>query len=180
VIPQEHAAGRMNPARLDAARRQAAAVARGTWKEFRDFAFRGNILELAVGVALGAAFNAVVQSLVGDLLTPVVGALGGNVDLAGATVTIGGAVVNIGAVVNTLIYFLLTALVLFFVVKALAKARRLPPAPVTEVRVCPFCCEQVAVAARRCGHCTSELPTLNNAPAIRHAAFAPPQGAAGR
>jgi large conductance mechanosensitive channel len=156
--------------RLDATRRQATTVARGTWKEFRDFAFRGNIVELAVGVALGAAFNAVVQSLVGDLLTPLVGAIGGNVDLAGATVSLAGTEIKVGSVVNTLIYFLLTAMVLFFVVKALAKARRIQPAPPAELRVCPYCCEPVAVVARRCRHCTSDLPT-------RHAAR-PHEGAA--
>ena len=136
----------------------------GTWKEFRDFAFTGSVLDLAIGVVLGAAFNALVQAVVGDVLTPLIGLIGGNDDLANTTIDVGGAELRVGDLANTAIYFLVTALVLFVVVKAVTKVRRVPPAPPPPPsRPCPYCLEPVAVVATRCRHCTSVLVDTNGA-----------------
>lgn len=137
---------------------------RGAWHEFRDFAFTGSVLDLAIGVVLGAAFNAVVQAVVADVLTPLIGLIGGNTDLAGTTIDLGGAELAVGDLVNTAIYFLITATVLFVVVKAVAKVRRVPPAPpAPPMRACRFCLGEVPVMAVRCGHCTSVLVEANGA-----------------
>lgn len=136
----------------------------GTWKEFRDFAFKGSVLDLAIGVVLGAAFNAVVQAVVADVLTPLIGVIGGNDNLAAATVNVGGAELKVGDLANTAIYFLITAIVLFLVVKAVAKVRRVPVVPAPATHPCRFCLEPVPVAARRCRHCTSDLTDQPLAP----------------
>ena len=138
--------------------------ARRAWREFRDFAFTGSVLDLAIGVVLGSAFNAVVQSVVANLLTPLIGVIGGNSDLVNTTVEIGGAELGVGDLANTAIYFLITAIVLFVVVKAvtLARLRRAPSAPpVPPTRPCRYCLEPVPVMARRCRHCTSVLVDAN-------------------
>ena len=128
------------------------------WKEFKAFAFGGNVIELAVGVMIGAAFNTVVQAVVADLLTPLVGIFGGSPDLAGVVVTVGGADLALGDLANAVIYFLLIAFVLFAVVKATNRTRRrLFGAPVPVTRSCPRCLEPVAAGARRCRHCTAAL-----------------------
>jgi large conductance mechanosensitive channel len=139
----------------------------GTWKEFRDFAFTGSVLDLAIGVVLGAAFNALVQAVVGDVLTPLIGLIGGNDDLANTTIDVGGAELRVGDLANTAIYFLVTALVLFAVVKAVAKVRRQPAAPSRPTRPCRYCLEDVPTLATRCRHCTSVLVDPNGpAPAL--------------
>jgi large conductance mechanosensitive channel len=129
-------------------------------REFREFAFKGNVLDLAVAVMLGQAFNLVVQTLVGGMLTPLIGLIGGNPDLSELVVEVNGATFLVGDLVNAVIYFFIVAAVLFAVVKGfrLASLRRdaaEPAAP--DERACPYCLEPVPVLAQRCRHCTSIL-----------------------
>ena len=141
------------------------------WKEFRQFILRGNVIELAVAVVLGAAFGRIVNSLVEDLLMPPIGlALGGVdfknlfIDLSGAgyatlaeAQAAGAATIRYGLFLNTVINFLIIAFAIFMVVKQVN--RFFPaPAPATPItRDCPFCLSPVPLNARRCAHCTSEL-----------------------
>jgi large conductance mechanosensitive channel len=132
-------------------------------REFRDFILRGNVLDLAVGIVIGAAFTAIVNSLVADLLTPIIGILF-KVQFEGMSSTINGSTITWGNFLNALISFLLVAAALFFFVvkpmNALA-ARRAAAEPAEEeasTKVCPECASAIPVAARRCPMCTSQLP----------------------
>ncbi|MEP7040061.1 MAG: large conductance mechanosensitive channel protein MscL [Chloroflexota bacterium] len=130
-------------------------------KEFRDFILRGNVVDLAVGVIIGAAFGAVITSLVKDVLTPLLGFFG-TPDFATLTFQAGKATVNVGLFLNALISFLLVATaVFFFIVKPInAMTSRLKkPEPDGEppLKTCPFCATDIPSAATRCPHCTSEL-----------------------
>lgn len=141
--------------------------------DFRKFISRGNVLDLAVGIVIGAAFTSVVKSFVDDILMPPIGRLTGGVDFSNlftpldgkhyasleAAKAAGAATVNYGLFINNVIAFLIVAFAVYLVVKAYERA--LPPEapPVTQTD-CPFCAEKVALAARRCPHCTSELAPL--------------------
>ena len=129
--------------------------------EFRQFLLRGNLVELAVAVVVGTAFNAVVQSLVKDLITPLIGALGGKPDFAGLTFAINGSRFAYGAFVNALLSFIVVAVVVFFfVVKPLSAfmARfRAEPAVAHVTRPCPECLSDIPMQARRCSFCTTEV-----------------------
>jgi large conductance mechanosensitive channel len=131
-------------------------------KGFRQFILRGNVLDLAVAVVMGAAFGAVVTALVKDLLTPFIAAIVGKPDFSNIAFTINGSKFPIGDFINALISFLLIgAAVYFFVVlpvnALLARIKRgeAPPDPTT--KACPECLSQVPIAARRCAFCTSPL-----------------------
>ena len=124
-------------------------------KEFKEFAMRGNVVDMAVGVVIGAAFGKVVTAVVDIFLTPVLEALpkmeNGGTGIAGSLVTF----------CAVLVEFILTALVLFLVIKAINKAKNLkkkpetPAAPTT--KKCPFCLSEIDIKATRCPHCTSEI-----------------------
>ena len=123
---------------------------------FRDFVLRGNGVDLAVGVIIGAAFGGVVDSLTKDVITPIIASAGGQPDFS----TIKAGPVAIGNVVNAIISFVIkSAVVYFLVVKPFAALlARLNPAPVAApARACPYCVSNIPVAATRCPHCTSEL-----------------------
>jgi len=149
-------------------------------QEFKKFIMRGNVLDLAVGVIIGAAFGAIVKSFVDDILMPPIGFLLGNVDFANifavlragdpagpyaalaAAKEAGAVTMNFGVFINTLISFLITALAIFFVVKganALQRKEEEAPAPPPEptTKQCPFCYTDIPIPATRCPHCTSEL-----------------------
>jgi large conductance mechanosensitive channel len=132
------------------------------FREFRDFLMRGNVVDLAVAVVIGAAFGAVVTSFVADVLTPLLGIIGiPDFSSVGFT-TPSGAFVGIGLFLNSLISFVLVAAaIFFFVVKpmnALAARRdALKPAEEPSTKVCPECASAIPVAARRCPMCTSQL-----------------------
>jgi large conductance mechanosensitive channel len=138
-------------------------------QEFKLFVLRGNVIDLAVAVVIGAAFGAIVTSLVEDLITPIIAAIGGQPDFAGLTFTINDSVFRYGEFLNALIAFLIIAAVIFFLVvtpmnRLLDRARREPtPDPLT--RKCPECLSEVQVGARRCPFCTSEIPAQSAVPA---------------
>jgi large conductance mechanosensitive channel len=143
------------------------------WKEFREFAIKGNAVDLAIGVIIGGAFGAVVSSLVKDVMMPPIGKVVGGVDFSNLFVVLGegtypslkaatdagAATVNYGVFLNTIINFLIVAFTLFLVVKAMNALRReealAPTAPTT--KECPQCASEIPLKAKRCPHCTSSL-----------------------
>ena len=130
-------------------------------KGFRQFLLRGNVVDLAVGVVVGAAFGAVVAAFVKDLLTPLIAAIAGKPDFSAFFFVVNGAKFAYGDFLNALISFLLvSAAVYFFVVvpvnHLVSRARREPPADPT-TKKCPECLMEIPIDAKRCAHCTSEL-----------------------
>jgi large conductance mechanosensitive channel len=130
-------------------------------KEFKQFVLRGNVVDLAVGVVVGAAFGAVVTALTKDLLTPLIALVVGKPDFSSISFPIGNTWFAVGDFVNALIAFLLiAATVYFFVVlpvNALVSRSRTEPAPDPTVKKCPECKMEIPADARRCGHCTSQV-----------------------
>lgn len=130
-------------------------------KDFKQFLLRGNVVDLAVAVVIGAAFGAVVTALVADLLTPLIAAIFGSHDFGNLTFTIHHSRFLYGAFLNALIAFVsIAAAVFFFVVKPvnMLMARRKTEPPVDETtRACPECLSEIPIAARRCAFCTSEV-----------------------
>jgi len=144
---------------------------------FRKFILRGNVVDLAVGIVIGAAFSNVVQSLVKDFITPLIGIIGGTPDFATYTVTLRGTRFAVGDFVNAIISFLLiAAVVYFFVVLPVTKLMdryktERPPAPTKE---CPECLSRIPEAARRCPECTAQLlPPSEEVAAAMRAVIAP-------
>ena len=143
------------------------------WKEFREFAIKGNAVDLAIGVILGVAFGAIVTSLVNDILMQPIGKALGGVDFSNLFMVLGdgtypslkaakeagAATINYGVFINVVINFLIVAFVLFMVVKAMNRMKREAPAPApapTE-KECPQCATSIPIKAKRCPHCTSNL-----------------------
>lgn len=131
--------------------------------DFERFLLRGSVVDLAVGIVIGAAFGAVVTAFVADLLTPLVAAIFGRRDFAALTFTVNGSHFLYGAFLNALISFLtIAAAVFFFVVRPVnaLMARRKTEPPVDEAtRGCPECLSEIPVAARRCAFCTAVVPS---------------------
>ena len=127
-------------------------------KEFRDFILRGNVVDLAVGIVIGAGFGALVTSFVTNILTPLLG-LVGVPNLAELTFSAGSATVSYGLFLNALISFvLIAAAIFFFVVKPMnAMTARLRPAEVATTKPCPHCATDIPISATRCPNCTSQL-----------------------
>lgn len=146
---------------------------RGLLKEFREFAVKGSLVEFAVGIIIGAAFNSVIASLVRDVIMPPIGWLIGRTDFASLYVNLGsqkyeslqaaqaaGApTINYGTFLNALIGFLLTVWLIFFIVKFVNRLRRKKEESdtVTPTRSCPYCTKEIAPKATRCPHCTAEI-----------------------
>jgi large conductance mechanosensitive channel len=142
-------------------------------KEFRDFIARGNVLDLAVAVVIGAAFGKIITSLVEGIIMPPIGMLLGNVDFANLMIDLSGQhpaslaeakakglpVIAYGAFLNDVISFLIIAFVIFLIVKAINKRKREVVAVAT--RDCPYCLSNIPIAATRCSGCTSELPAVS-------------------
>lgn len=131
------------------------------FKEFRKFISRGNVLDMAVGIIIGGAFTAIVNSLVTDIISPVIGLLGAkNLDQLSVKLR-GDVVLNYGNFLSAVINFLIVAFVLFCVIKAMNKAKdklikpEKPAAPTT--KICPYCRSEIDIHAVRCPHCTSML-----------------------
>ena len=145
------------------------------FQEFRKFAARGNVMDMAVGLILGVAFGAIVKSFVDDVLMPPLGLLTGGMDFADQYVLLragdpagpyasleqakaaGAVTVNYGLLVNSVVSFLLVAFAVFLVVRAVNRMRREEPAPAPDTKSCPFCKTDIPLGAVRCPHCTSQL-----------------------
>ncbi len=128
------------------------------FKEFKEFAMRGSVVDMAVGIIIGLAFGTVISSLVADVLMPPIGLLIGNVDFSSLVLRLSDSVtINYGKFLNAVISFLIVAFALFLVVKAMNKLKKAeaPAAPTT--KDCPFCATAVPLKAVRCPHCTSEI-----------------------
>ena len=133
-------------------------------KEFRDFVLRGNVIDLAVAVVIGAAFGAVVTALVEDFITPLIAAIGGQPDFSTLDFKINDSVFKYGHFINALISFLIVAAVIFFfVVKPmnmlLSRYKSAPPEP-TPTKKCPECLSDIPLQARRCAFCTSDVSAV--------------------
>ncbi len=144
------------------------------FKEFKEFAMRGSVVDMAVGIIIGAAFGTIVSSLVADVLMPPIGLLLGKVDFANLYLLLSGAgpypslaaaqaagavTLNYGQFINKIISFLIVAFALFMVIRAMNKMKKKAEAPPAEptTKDCPFCATAVPIKAVRCPHCTSEL-----------------------
>ncbi len=138
------------------------------WAEFKQFAIQGNMVDLAIGVVIGAAFGKVVTSLVGDVIMPPLGVLMGGVDFSDKSVMIKAAVLDkaghvvhpaallkYGTFINNIIDFLIVAVSIFIVVKIISVAKHTSLAPTT--RECPMCLSTIPVAAKRCAHCCADI-----------------------
>ena len=139
-------------------------------KEFKEFAMRGSVLDLAVGVIIGAAFGKVVSSLVDDVIMPPIGRLLGHVDFSNlflnlsdksyetlaAAKAAGAPTLNYGTFLNTIINFVIVAFAVFLLVRSVNKWMPKPAAPVT-TKDCPQCAMPIPVTAKKCGHCTSAV-----------------------
>lgn len=162
----------------------------GLWQEFKQFAVKGNVIDLAVGVIIGGAFGKITSSLVEDVIMPPLGVILGKVDFSSLYVVMpaqqskidaaikagksldsfanyksaGIAVLSYGQFINNIIQFLIIAFAVFIMVrainrlKALAEKNEVAAEPTT--KECPFCCQQIPMAAKRCSFCTSELPAV--------------------
>jgi large conductance mechanosensitive channel len=131
-------------------------------KDFKEFLLRGNLVDMAVGIVIGVAFAAVVTAFVGDLITPLIAAIGGQPDFGSLSFTINGSHFAYGAFLNALLSFaIIAAVVFYFVVKpvnALMARRRTEPPVDATTRPCPFCISEIPLAATRCAFCTQEVP----------------------
>jgi large conductance mechanosensitive channel len=144
-------------------------------KEFKEFAMRGSVVDMAVGIIIGGAFGTIVKSLVGDVIMPPIGLLLGNVDFANLFVVLqegaqagpylsladaqkaGAVTINYGAFLNTIVSFLIVAFAIFMMIRTLNRLKRQeePPAPTT--KECPYCLSSIALKATRCAQCTADL-----------------------
>lgn len=143
----------------------------GMIKEFKEFAMKGNVLDMAIGIILGLAFGKIVTSLVNDIIMPPVGMLLGGVDFTNLFISLSGTsyatlaeaqaagapTINYGLFINTIIDFLIVAFVIFLMVRQVNKMKRKEEAAPPNTKECPYCKEAIPLAATRCSHCTSEL-----------------------
>jgi large conductance mechanosensitive channel len=137
-------------------------------KEFREFIAHGSVLDLAVGIIVGAAFGKIVTSLVEDLMMPPLGLLIGRVDFGSLRIVLSGSgngavAIRYGAFINNVVQFLIVSFAVFLVVKQVNRLRRVPqtaPALPPQPKQCPFCRMDIPVSATRCGHCTSSLVSI--------------------
>jgi len=130
------------------------------FKEFKEFAMRGSVLDMAVGIIIGAAFGAIVSSLVADILMPPIGMLLGKVDFSSLSIHLSDTVtLNYGKFINAIISFLIVAFSLFLVIRGMNRMKKKAEAPAAAptTKDCPFCAMAVPIKAVRCPHCTSEL-----------------------
>lgn len=137
-------------------------------KEFKEFAMRGNVVDLAIGVVIGTAFGKIVSSLVSDVIMPPVGVLTGGVDFSNLSVTLketsnatAAVTLNYGVFLNAVIDFAIVAFAIFMVVKGMNNLRRKAEKTKEEeptTKACPFCISTIPVKATRCAQCTADLP----------------------
>jgi len=147
-------------------------------KEFKEFVLRGNVVDMAVGIIIGAAFGTIVTSLVNDVIMPPIGLLLGGVDFSNLFILLkagspaapypsladaqaaGAVTINYGVFINAVISFLIVAFVIFLLIRSINRMRREEEAPPPEptTKECPYCLSTISIKATRCAHCTSELP----------------------
>jgi large conductance mechanosensitive channel len=130
------------------------------FKEFKEFAMRGSVMDMAVGIIIGGAFGTIVSSLVADVLMPPIGMLLGKVDFSSLAIHLSGTVaIGYGKFINAVISFLIVAFSLFLVIRAMNKMKKKAEAPAAApaTKECPYCATAVPVKAVRCPHCTSDL-----------------------
>jgi large conductance mechanosensitive channel len=144
-------------------------------KEFKEFIMRGNVIDMAVGIIIGAAFGGIIKSLVDDVIMPPIGLLLGKVDFSNLFLVIregkaagvydtlaaakaaGAVTINYGLFFNTIISFLIVAFAVFMLIRAVNKLKRETPPPEADTRECPYCLSVIPAKATRCAQCTSEL-----------------------
>jgi len=130
------------------------------FKEFKEFAMRGSVLDMAVGIIIGAGFGTIVTSLVADVLMPPIGLLLGRVDFSSLVIRLSDTVaINYGKFVNAIISFLIIAFSLFIVIRGMNRMKKKAEAPAAEptTKDCPYCATAIPIKAVRCPHCTSEI-----------------------
>lgn len=133
-------------------------------KEFKEFALRGNVVDMAVGIIIGAAFGTIVQSLVNDVIMPPIGLLLGKVDFSNlyitlkpATAAASAVALRYGAFINHVVSFVIVAFCVFLLVKQINRLRRPAPAAAPTTKECPYCLSTIPIKATKCAHCTSEV-----------------------
>ncbi|MCO6472160.1 MAG: large-conductance mechanosensitive channel protein MscL [Melioribacteraceae bacterium] len=147
-------------------------------KEFKEFAVKGNVIDMAVGIIIGAAFGTIVKSIVADVIMPPIGLLLGNVDFANLHIVLkegaaagpyatladaaaaGAVTINYGTFINTIVSFIIVAFCVFLLVKqinALKRKEEPAPAPEPTTKECPYCFSVIPIKATKCGNCTSDL-----------------------
>jgi len=141
------------------------------FKEFKEFAMKGNVLDMAVGIIIGAAFGKIITSFDSDILMPPLGLLLGKMDFSNLFINLSGqdyasiaaakeagaATLNYGIFINTVIDFLIVAFAIFLLIRQVNKLKRQPPAAPPNTKDCPFCASAIPIPAKRCPHCTSQL-----------------------
>ena len=141
------------------------------FKEFKEFAMKGNVLDMAVGIIIGAAFGKIITSFVSDILMPPLGLLLGKMDFSNLFVNLSGqsypsiaaakaagaATINYGIFINAIIDFLIVAFAIFLLIRQVNRLKRQSPAAAPSTKDCPFCASAIPIPAKRCPHCTSQL-----------------------
>ena len=142
--------------------------------EFKEFAMKGNVLDMAVGIIIGAAFGSIVNSLVKDVIMPPVGMIMGGINFADLFIVLDGKTyaslaaaqaaaaptINYGLFINAVINFLIVALAIFMLIRQVNAAKKKPAPPEPNKKDCPYCKESIPKAATRCSHCTSDLQAM--------------------
>ena len=142
------------------------------FQEFKTFVMRGNVIDMAVGVVIGGAFSNIVNSLVNDVVMPVVSLVTGKINFADMMISLdgnkyaslaaaqeaGAPVIAYGNFIQIIVQFLLTAFVLFMVIKGINKLHKPAPEPAPTTKICPFCKSEIHIEASKCPHCLSEQP----------------------
>lgn len=142
------------------------------FKEFKEFAMRGNVVDMAVGIIIGVAFGRIISSLVDDVIMPPIGLLLGKVDFSSLFFNLSGtpyaaladakkagaAVIAYGAFLNTILDFVIVAFVIFLLIRQMNKLKKQPAAVAPTTKECPYCLSVIPIKASRCGHCTAQLP----------------------
>jgi large conductance mechanosensitive channel len=129
-------------------------------KEFKEFAMRGNVLDLAVAVIIGGAFGKIIASLVNDVLMPLIGLVMGGVNFSELALTVGEASIKYGAFIQSIIDFIIVAFVIFMIVRTMNRMKKPAPAPAVvapTTKECPHCFTTIPLKATRCPNCTSQL-----------------------
>ena len=130
----------------------------GMLKEFRDFAVKGNAIDMAVGIVIGAAFGKIVSSLVNDIIMPPIGLLLGKVDFSSLAIQLNEkAAIKYGVFINNILDFVIVAFAIFMVIQQMNRLKKAPPPADPTTKGCPKCCSTIPIKASRCPNCTSEL-----------------------